>query len=47
MADLTREQFIEQLIEAGWSRKEAEAEWEWNMGPDGDVDGDLDAYDGA
>lgn len=41
MRDLTKEEFVQRLIEAGWPREEAEREYDWNMGNDGDIDGDL------
>ena len=42
--DLTREQFIQRLTQAGWKQEEAEAEYERQMGEDGDIDGDLESW---
>jgi hypothetical protein len=40
--DLSQSEFIEMLIEAGWDQEEATEEWNRQMGPEGDIDGDLE-----
>ena len=42
--ELSREEFIGQLILAGWKEQEAIDEWEWVQSDDGDVDGELDSW---
>jgi hypothetical protein len=42
MIDLTRDQFIQRLVEAGWDPKDAEEEVDRQLnGPEGDCDGDM------
>lgn len=42
MIDLTREQFVQRLVDVGWDRKEAEEEAVRQLdGPEGDCDGDM------
>lgn len=41
--EMSKDEFIDTLIKAGWSREEAEKEWDDQInGPAGDCDGDLE-----
>lgn len=42
MSDLTKAEFVEMLANAGWGEQEAIDEYERQMGPEGDIDGDLE-----